>query len=145
VGYDFTGRASGKNDLPDLIRDYRRYVETGSVESPLSKVVTRSELGTTWLAQPHLSASDVLDDGDQWVLDDLCAAVKNGRTAPRNAYTASGLHMVKVGNLTGRGIEWESVERQFVEPHFAERNPLSVLHKAIFYSPQPRMDRSGSA
>jgi hypothetical protein len=37
--------------------------------------------------------------------------------------------MVKVGNLTGRGIEWDSVERQYVEKAFADRNPQAILQK----------------
>lgn len=129
VGYDFTGRATGKNELPQLVAEYRQYVETGASESPISRVVKRSELGNTWLAQPHLSASDVVNGGDASTLDDLCTAISTGKTAPRKAYTTSGLHMVKVGNLTGRGIEWESVERQFVDESFAEKYTQGILQK----------------
>ena len=40
--------------------------------------------------------------------------VDTGRTPSRSAYTSDGIFIVKVGNLTGRGIDWEPRDRNFV-------------------------------
>jgi hypothetical protein len=37
--------------------------------------------------------------------------------------------MVKVGNLTGKGIAWNAVERQYVDVEFAKAHPRAILRK----------------
>lgn len=129
VGYDFTGRATSLNSLPDLVADYLRFKSGQSNNFKISAVVTRKQLGQYWLAQPHVRPQNGKSKLDEWSLGDVCQTITNGKTAPRNLYKSSGLHLIKVGNLTGRGIEWDAVERQYVDKEFAERHPTAVLKK----------------
>lgn len=64
-------------------------------------------------------------------LGDLCKAggITTGKTASRAQYQKAGLHLVKVGNLTGHGIEWCSVERQFVDDAFWTKHIGARLEK----------------
>jgi type I restriction enzyme M protein len=49
-------------------------------------------------------------------LGDLIGLAGTGRTPARAAYTPAGLFTVKVGNLTGQGIDWAPRERNFIAP-----------------------------
>ncbi len=130
VGYDFTGRATGKNDLPNVIKGFNEFKETGKTTIPLTRVVSRQQLGATWLAQPHIAIEKKKETkGDVWTLGNICKVITTGKTAPRGAYTNSGVHMIKVGNLTGRGIEWDAVERQYVTEEFANKYSYAQLKK----------------
>lgn len=56
-------------------------------------------------------------------LGDL-ADITIGKTPPRSEYTESGAFIVKVGNLTGMGIDWEPRDRNFV----SDREITKRLH-----------------
>lgn len=48
-------------------------------------------------------------------LGDLVSMIKTGRTPPRAAYSDNeGLFLIKVGNLTGSGINWIARDRNFI-------------------------------
>ena len=47
-------------------------------------------------------------------LREFVEMVNTGRTPGRSAYTENGMFILKVGNLTGRGINWEPRDRNFV-------------------------------
>lgn len=120
VGYDFTGRATGKNDLPSIVQAFLEFREGKPLTSHAHiKVVPRGELGKSWLAQPALGITDETDGGSV-KLGDVCDAM-TGKTPARALYTDKGIHVVKVGNLTGRGIEWNAVERQYVSADFLKK------------------------
>jgi len=130
VGYDFTGRETGKNNLPEVISEYRKFIKTGESDTPLTKVISRHLLTNTWLAQSVLVyGSSVAGNATGLRLGNICdvGEITTGKTASRKQYKGSGLHLVKVGNLTGRGIEWCSVERQFVDEHFWKKHSKARL------------------
>jgi len=129
VGYDFTGRATPSNHLSDLVADYRSFKSGNSNNFKISTVITRKQLGQYWLAQPHLKSKNDKSKLEAWELGNICQTITTGKTAPRNLYKSSGLHLIKVGNLTGRGIEWNAVERQYVDSDFADRYPSAILKK----------------
>jgi hypothetical protein len=52
-------------------------------------------------------------------LESLCWRITAGKTAARNAYTESGVRILKVKNVTGAGIRWS--ETFYVSPSFYER------------------------
>jgi len=79
VGYDFTGRATGKNDLPLLVSEYLKFKETGKSDSAISRVVMRSELGTNWLAQPHIQMPDTGTTNEFEKLGGLCDFIGTGK------------------------------------------------------------------
>ena len=48
------------------------------------------------------------------MLREFVELANTGRTPGRSAYTDDGMFILKVGNLTGRGIDWEPRDRNFV-------------------------------
>lgn len=92
-------------------------------------MVTRKQLGQYWLAQPHIKPKKGKSEVDEWRLGEICKRITTGKTAPRSLYGSSGLHVIKVGNLTGRGIEWDAVERQYLDEEFAKKHLTAVLKK----------------
>ena len=142
VGYDFTGRDTGKNDLLSVVEEFRKFIETGDINTNLTKVVKRKELGDTWLAQPVLGIGMPQTAVNTFRLGDICEDISTGKTAARAQYNKGRIHLVKVGNLTGHGIEWCSVERQFVDEDFLKKNsraqllPRDILLTAAAHGPK---------
>lgn len=144
VGYDFTGRETNRNDLEKVVAEYLKFVDAGVSDTHLTKVVARSALGSTWLAQPVLGLGSSPSDGGSGTiaLGSICSDISTGKTASRAQYKESGIHSVKVGNLTGRGIEWCSVERQFVDEDFWNKHtgarllPGDILLTAAAHGPK---------
>lgn len=128
VGYDFTGRSTGKNDLPKLVEDYIAFTEQRDLQHPFCRVLNRSALGSDWLAQPHIETKARSKTSGR-TLKEFCSDIFTGKTAARKEYTDAGYHMVKVGNLTGRGIEFNAVERQYVSAAFAKKYEWAALKK----------------
>jgi len=127
VGYDFTGRATGKNDLPELVAEFRRFSSSKPLKSKFAKTIPRTALGDYWVAQPHLGEAVESSASGETKLKEVCSRIFCGKTAPRKDYTKEGFHLVKVGNLTGRGIEFNAVERQYVSGEFADRYSRAAL------------------
>jgi type I restriction enzyme M protein len=143
IGYDFTGRATGMNDLPLVTEEFKQFRSTGEAGSRLTRVISRAQLGNCWLAQPHLEVMARTSKKDSLTLGEICfEGIRTGKTAPRASYTDSGVHLIKVGNLTGRGIEWDAVERQYVDLDFACKypkahlKPLDILFTASAHGPK---------
>jgi type I restriction enzyme M protein len=132
VGYDFTGRATGVNDLPEIREAFLKFRADQPVESKKARVVEREALDWMWSAPFHLG-SGALGAGTgeaaegTSTISELCTFVGTGKTAARKDYTDAGVHMVKVGNLTGRGIEFGSVDRQYVREEWAAKYPDAHL------------------
>ena len=133
VGYDFTGRRTeAVNQLPDVAAAFRRWKKGRSPGCELVAIVPRSALGALWLAPRRPVGGPRPADASSpsakyWLLGDICSAIGTGKTGSRNDYVPEGLHLVKVGNLTGRGIEWGCVERQFVPTNWTRRFPDARL------------------
>ncbi len=112
VGYDSTGRERKQNQLMKLAEDLRACIESKSSVGAcralpeISREETFSELGN--LLAGRTSAANAARLGD------VVEMAMNGRTPPRLSYTDKGLFVVKVGNLTGNGINWIPRERNFI-------------------------------
>ncbi|MEW6210518.1 MAG: N-6 DNA methylase [Acidobacteriota bacterium] len=112
VGYDSTGRARKQNQLLKLAEDLRSCIESKSnvgvcrALTEISREETFSELGN--LLAGRTGATNAARLGD------VVEMAANGRTPPRLSYTDEGLFVVKVGNLTGNGINWIPRERNFI-------------------------------
>ena len=113
VGVDSTGRYREGNQLPDLA----------------ARLVAGDTGEPTVVVHQNISADKVLQRAHELLarhynrrqgrkLQYFIEAINTGRTPQRNAYTNDGVFIIKVGNLTGRGIDWEPRDRNFVP--FAE-------------------------
>ena len=110
VGFDTTGRYRGGNQLPKLAA---RLSEDSPVGDP--SVVTYSNLTpneTLQRATDFLFRRNGCRTGK--ALREFVEMANTGRTPGRSTYTNDGTFILKVGNLTGRGIDWEPRDRNFV-------------------------------
>ncbi len=127
VGYDATGRARKDNQLLTLAAELQTAVKTkrdaGVCRSlpAVAKDTTCSTLGKLLSQKTHKGATIKLGD--------ILEVARNGRTSPRLSYTESGLFVVKVGNLTGNGINWIARDRNFVSPTETPRRHDLMLRK----------------
>lgn len=110
VGFDTTGRPREGNQLPLVAR---KLAEAKAVGEPA--VTSYSDI------QPNESlqrAAKLLfqHNGNRTgrKLREFVELANTGRTPGRSAYTNEGMFILKVGNLTGRGIDWEPRDRNFV-------------------------------
>ena len=110
VGFDTTGRRREGNQLPVLAS---RLVEFDSVSEPT--VTIHADIQPTETLQraaEFLFQRNGRRTGKR--LQDFVELANTGRTPGRGAYTDYGMFILKVGNLTGRGIDWEPRDRNFV-------------------------------
>ena len=112
VGYDSTGRHRHGNQLdglaekmknPDVFStDYISKIQSVPASESL-EVLTTSSVSKR-RASPGIPLGDLVD------------MIKTGRTPPRAAYSDNnGLFLIKVGNLTGSGINWIARDRNFID------------------------------
>jgi len=119
VGYDSTGRIRQENQLPALASNLQTciedHVDNGACRllAPIAKGETFSKLGNL-LAQRTTSYETLKLRG-------VVETITNGRTPPRQNYTEDGLFVVKVGNLTGNGINWSPRDRNFINKEEKEK------------------------
>jgi len=58
-------------------------------------------------------------------MEKFVRSANNGKTPKRESYTEDGVFAIKVGNLTGRGIDWRPRDRNFVSYTEATRRNRS--------------------
>jgi type I restriction enzyme M protein len=112
VGYDSTGRPRQGNQLDGLaerMRDPKKKpCNHVSVLTPVKTIDSFGVLNTAHISKRRTTAG--------YPLGDLVSVIKTGKTPPRAAYSDnSGLFLIKVGNLTGSGINWIPRDRNFID------------------------------
>jgi len=117
IGIDGTGRTVEHNEAREIIKN-----ESFS----LSDFAQISDELNGWNAlKPRPSSAKGKNIGA------LCELVKTGRTPARSKYADSGIFIVKVGNLTGKGINFEARDRNFINAgEFDARNRAGLMLKA---------------
>ena len=147
VGYDTTGRVREGSQLPGLGQSLRAAVFLDQWSDKRIEKVSRCPAKDTL---PHLQKivwgqkrSSI--EGRFIPLGDLVVSAATGRTPPRHAYSDQGLFLVKVGNLTGAGINWIPRVRNFIDfSRVAERyikgcktlEPLDIVLTSSAHSPK---------
>lgn len=122
VDHDTTGRHRPGNQLPILGQSLAR--TTSSDTEP--NVITYSNIPnkeTLQRASSYLFGRNGRRTGIP--IREFVAAANTGRTPSRRSYTDSGTFIIKVGNLTGRGIDWEPRDRNFVSEAEGEKRAIS--------------------
>ena len=112
VGFDSTGRPRQGSKLPFFSETVRCAITTGRsskfvelIEYP-RKAETFEKLSNVFITRSH-HRGDLL-------LGDICEFIGTGRTPARKDYSEFGNFLIKVGNLTGSGINWEARDRNFI-------------------------------
>lgn len=121
VGFDSTGRYRSGDQLPGLAA---RLAKNDTACEP--KVITHSGLSSRETLQ---SAANLLfrrnGSRNGKTLRDFIEVANTGRTPGRSDYTDDGMFIVKVGNLTGHGIDWEPRDRNFVSSSEARKRTMN--------------------
>lgn len=114
VGFDSTGRHRDGSQLDGVAKSMRAAIaERRSVAG--AALLPEVAKGDSIARLPDLLSARLTTSGASAMkLRDVLEIAVNGRTPGRSAYSSDGLFVVKVGNLTGRGINWEPRERNFV-------------------------------
>jgi type I restriction enzyme M protein len=115
VGFDTTGRVRAGSQLPGLGKALRHAVFENQADHRIETLPLQSA-GQSFSALPDLvKGRRSVSIGRQTVkLRELVEIAATGTTPPRASYADSGLFLVKVGNLTGSGINWIPRDRNFV-------------------------------
>src|SRR5690606_861003 len=69
-------------------------------------------------------------------LSELCEYIGTGKTPSRGSYTEQGHFLIKVGNLSGAGINWEARDRNHISDEeickrSQSKKPLILKHGDI--------------
>jgi type I restriction enzyme M protein len=108
VGWDATGKPSGRHDVSSTAAEMKEGVtdarRLGTVAQAPSLV---RNLTAEWLLRPHV---------DGRALGELCSVLFTGTSPGRTAYEVDptdrdAYRVLKVGDLTGHGIDWSLGER----------------------------------
>jgi len=146
VGVDSTGRQRAGSQLTQAGRDLQRSLTTGravglvrhvrvpsdSSLSMIANAAARSIAATRTSSSAHHPTNEPSAPADSQTpratttrarhrprrLADVVELAQTGRTPARAAYTADGIFTLKVGNLTGQGIDWTPRDRNYVAAHF---------------------------
>ena len=129
VGFDSTGRPREGNQLggiPTALKAALNARATTANVRLLPKVGKRLSItNLPTLLSGRMTASS---GRDMVPLAEVVDIAVNGKTPSRSTYSSNGLFLVKVGNLTGRGIDWSPRDRNFISgPELAKRRGNSRL------------------
>lgn len=115
VGYDSTGRDRPGSQLTQAGNDLRESMKSGLAVGMARHVVVPRAASLSSIAS--VSSRRSMPQSSRR-LADVVELAQTGRTPARAAYTPEGVFTLKVGNLTGQGIDWAPRERNFVAPKF---------------------------
>lgn len=127
VGYDSTGREKEGNQLNQLIKDLHVVRKTSkpkgqwNIYKGIPKNKTLIDLRTI------INGSS--NSEDMMKLGEVASFVGTGNTPARSKYSEEGLFILKVGNLTGNGIDWFPRDRNFVD---AKEREKRINSKRVF-------------
>lgn len=112
VGYDSTGRFISGNQLEALPQNLHLCLSNKKNKNICRVLPTVSKCST--FAQLKNLISCRKSGKNHLKMRDIVEVVTNGKTSPRKNYTEQGLFVVKVGNLTGNGINWLPRNRNYI-------------------------------
>lgn len=112
VGFDSTGRERIGNELP-LFEKHTNKAITSNKSTDYVELIKFDAKHDTFskLSDIFITKSRNKDD---LLLGDICKFIGTGRTPARKDYSEEGNFLIKVGNLSGSGINWEARDRNFI-------------------------------
>ena len=115
VGFDSTGRHREGNQLESVSIALKGATNGKSSDAHVRLLPAIAKMFSITNLPALLSRRLVAPDrGDAIPLGELIEIATNGKTPARGSYTSDGLFLVKVGNLTGGGIDWSPRDRNFI-------------------------------
>ncbi len=113
VGFDATGRFRAENQLIKLPEDLKKSLAENKNRGVCRMLPTVSKHATFSYLKNLMTAENSIQS--KFKLRDIVEFATTGKTPPRKNYTPDGLFVVKVGNLTGNGINWQPRDRNFID------------------------------
>lgn len=110
VGFDNTGRSRAGSELPAVSATLRAALTSPAL--PAAATFRRLPAGAR-LAGLGITQPAEVNEGRR-PLAEFIELADTGKTPGRADYVSDGAFIVKVGNLTGRGIDWCPRDRNFV-------------------------------
>ncbi|HIP11586.1 MAG TPA: methyltransferase domain-containing protein [Arcobacter sp.] len=130
VGFDSTGRDREGSQLPLFSNSMNMAIKSGETNS----LVELIDLGTK--EETFSNLSDIFiaktTNENDLLLGEVVEFVGTGRTPARKDYSESGNFLIKVGNITGSGINWEARDRNFIgneETHKRQKSTKPLILK----------------
>lgn len=117
VGFDSTGRPRAGNQLPELGTAIHQVLSGNMSEKSYCHLLREIPRDKTLSSLDKLlfrPTSRGPASSKTAPLKEAIAFARTGKTPPRSSYRAEGLFLLKVGNLTGKGIDWMPRKRNFV-------------------------------
>lgn len=127
IGYDSRGEED-TDDLFDIINDWKIY-NSGKLDLKKSFVINKQDLVNNFSPEKFVFYSNHKNWETKTLLELCDGIIFTGRTLPRKLYTTSGYKILKVRDLTGKGIDWDKNERAFVSPEFFIKNQKIKLQE----------------
>ena len=125
VGYDSTGRIREGNQLNDLHKQLE-LLQLGNLNAKTWRSLEKTKKIDTFNRVSELiKGADSEEDSVR--LETLVEKITTGKTPPRIGYSDEGLFLIKVGNLTGRGIDWSPRDRNFVKVTVENQKRFKLL------------------
>lgn len=127
IGYDARGEEDA-DDLIGILNDLKVF-KSRKLELKNSFVVNKSDLIDNFSPEKFVFYSNNADWQTK-TLSELCdGKIFTGRTPPRKLYTSTGFKILKVRDLTGKGIDWDNNKRAFVSRELFIKNQNIKLEK----------------
>ena len=115
VGFDSTGRVRSGNQLDEVPGNLRRAMK-GELAGKGGRLFPKIAKQLSITSLPELLSGRMTASIGQNMapLSEFVELACNGRTPSRANYSPQGLFLVKVGNLTGQGINWDARDRNYI-------------------------------
>ncbi len=121
IGFDST-RREDSNDLPDILLDWRSYLSGNANRFKKSFLVEIGKITYNFSPEKHINYFKNNSNWEVKTFGEITETIFTGKTPARNAYTTKGHKIIKVRDLTGKGIDWDNEDRGFVSPEFFRKN-----------------------
>lgn len=119
IGYDSRGEKD-IDDLVNILNDWKAY-RSGDIDFNKSFIVNKNDLLDNFSPEKFVFYSKH-KNWETKTLSELCdGRIFTGRTPSRKSYTTSGYKILKVRDLTNKGIDWDNNERGYISPEFFEK------------------------
>lgn len=123
VGFDSTGRKRAGNKLPYFADVMNTAISNGQSYKNVELIYYATK------AETFAKLSDVFivksKNKNDLLLGDICQFIGTGRTPARKNYSEEGNFLIKVGNLTGSGINWGARDRNFISDEEVKKRQQS--------------------
>ncbi len=125
VGFDSTGRSRDSNELINLHLLIKNVLETGINNENVICIKNVNKKESFSILEDIFIKKTKQKDGFR--LEEICTFIGTGKTPSRDKYAKDGSFLLKVGNLTGSGINWFPRDRNFIAKEELSKRLTSKL------------------